>query len=247
MTSTTNTDKCDDPVIQISSVTKAFTSRRVLKGIDLTVGSKESVFICGINGAGKSTLLLIIAGLLEPDEGNVLLCGHSIKTDPDLAKSNLGVISHKAMVYPDLTVLENLTFFATLYGVKDHEKRINELLADLNLSSFRYDRAAILSRGLLQRLAIARALVHDPAILLADEPFTGLDAESCRHLRNVLKTFAENGGTVMMTTHDANLGLHCATRVVVLDGCNLVFDEKTENVNAVDFTNDYLSYARGAR
>jgi ABC-type multidrug transport system ATPase subunit len=148
------------------------------------------------------------------------------------------------MVYPNLTVRENLCFFANLYGIRDSASRIKELLEDIGLFSYRYDKAGILSRGLLQRLAIARALVHRPVVLLTDEPFTGLDAESRQHLITVLANFTDNGGTIVMTTHDMNIGIQCCDRVIVLDKTQLIFDAMTCEIDTASFVQDYLSYAR---
>jgi heme ABC exporter ATP-binding subunit CcmA len=233
----------NDPVINVSTVSKAFETRKVLNKIDLSVSGGESVYICGINGAGKSTLLRIISGILQPDSGSVMLCGYDTAKDPEKAKPQLGVISHKAMVYPDLTVAENLKFFANLYGVDNPTRRVDELLEDVSLTPFRYDPAAILSRGLLQRLSIARALVHKPAILLADEPFTGLDSDSCKHLVSIFDEFIAKDGTIIMTTHDATVGLKCCRRVAVLDKGCFCLDELTENIDANSFADDYLGYA----
>lgn len=231
-------------VINVKSVSKAFNTRHVLRDINIDMGTGQGVLICGINGAGKTTLLRIIAGLLQPDIGSIELCGYNIRKDPEKAKSQFGMISHKSMVYPELTVIENLSFFATLYGVKDSETYITKLLQDVGLSSYKYDTASILSRGLLQRLAIARALVHQPVLLLADEPFTGLDDKSCDHLITVLTEFTSNGGTIVMTTHDIDLGLQCCNRVTVLDKSNLIFDAKTCDIDTERFLKDYISYAR---
>jgi len=233
-----------DVVIEIKSVSKAFAARAVLKSIDLEIIRSQSVCLCGINGAGKSTLLRIIAGLLHADAGSVKLNGHSVKDDPEKTKPLLGVISHKSMIYPDLTVSENLSFFAKLYGVKNIAERIEELLKDVGLYSYRYDKAAILSRGLLQRLAIARALVHKPPVLLADEPFTGLDAEASKYLVKVFADFITAGGTIIMTTHDTFTGLQCCDRAVVLDNRSIIFDAQTSEIDAPAFAKDYLSYAR---
>ncbi len=232
-------------IINISGVSKAFSARLVLNKIDLEIPQGQSVCLCGVNGVGKSTLLRITGGLLQPDKGNVRICGYDIRIDPEKAKPQLGVISHKSMVYPNLTALENLSFFANLYGVEDSTARINEILHDVGLFSYRYDRAATLSRGLLQRLAIARALVHRPSVLLADEPFTGLDNEACKHLISVLTDFSNNGGTIMMTTHDVRNGLKCCDRVMVLDKSNLILDVMTSDIDTGSFAQDYLSYARG--
>jgi heme ABC exporter ATP-binding subunit CcmA len=231
-------------VICISSVGKAFATRLVLDNIDLNVARGQSVCLCGVNGVGKSTLMRIISGLLEPDQGSVRLCGYNLRKDPEKAKPQLGVVSHKSMVYPNLTVRENLCFFANLYGIRDSASRVKELLGDIGLFSYRYDKAGILSRGLLQRLAIARALVHRPVVLLIDEPFTGLDAESRQHLITVLTNFTDNGGTIVMTTHDMNIGIRCCDRVIVLDKTQLIFDAMTCEIDTAGFVQDYLSYAR---
>ena len=237
-------DYSDDAAVSTNSVSKAFAARSVLNDINLSVVRGQSVCVCGINGAGKSTLLRIIAGLLQPDRGSVRLCGCDLGKYPEKAKPHLGVILHKSMVYPDLTVSENLSFFASLYGVKDGTARVEELLENVGLSSYRYDRAGILSRGLLQRLAIARALVHRPAVLLADEPFIGLDAEACQHLITVLADFIKADGTVVMATHDIRVGIQCSDRVVVLDKTRLILDAMMCDIDTISFAKDYLSYAR---
>lgn len=233
-----------EAVIKIDSVSKSFSTRLVLDGIDLDISKGDSVCICGVNGAGKSTLLRIIAGLLQPDKGVVFLNGQDVSGDLEQSKLQLGLISHKSMVYPDLTVFENLSFFANLYGVSDCNARVNELIEDVSLGAYRYDRANVLSRGLLQRLSIARALVHRPGVLLADEPFTGLDSEACRHLVSVLADFTAKSGTVIMTTHNINSAIECCNRIVVLDKAKLIFDAEIEDLEINSFTRDYLSYAR---
>jgi len=236
----------NDIAINIDSVSKAFGTRLVLKNINLAVAARQSVLLCGVNGAGKSTLLNIIAGLLQPDRGSVSLSGCNINKYAQRAKSQLGVILHKPMVYPELTVIENLSFFADLYGVKKSSDRINELLEEAGIWAYRNDRAGILSHGLLQRLAIARALVHSPKILLADEPFTGLDTGACEHLISILTNFADNSGTVFMTSHDTHIGLRCCKRVLVLDKASLIFDADAGDVDAAAFSRDFVAYAGGA-
>jgi heme exporter protein A len=231
--------------LNVSSITKAFVTRPVLRGVDLAVPEGQALCLFGINGAGKSTLLRIVAGLLRPDSGSVTIDGHNVRDEPERAKRRIGMISHASIVYPELTVQENLAFAARLYGVRDRAARIEELLAGAGLLSYRHDRAAILSRGLLQRLAIARALVHRPAVLLADEPFTGLDGDSTERLIAIFDQFVSDGGTILMTTHDTHLGLRCCRRVAVLDKGSLILDAMKENIDAGRFADDYLSYARG--
>ncbi len=231
-------------MLDLGSVSKTFVARPVLKSVSLAVPRQQAVCLCGINGAGKSTLLRISAGLLRPDGGQVTVDGHDMRRAPEAAKRRLGMIAHAGMAYPELTVGENLLFAAKLYGVPHAAERIETLLTATELTSFRHDRAAILSRGLLQRLAIARALVHQPRILLADEPFTGLDGGAVERLLALLQGFVRDGGSILMTTHDIRLGLRCCQRVAVLDRGVLILDARKDEINTDRFTDDYLSYAR---
>lgn len=234
----------DANAVKVNSIRKAFASRLVLDNIDLYIRKGESLCLCGVNGAGKSTLLRIITGLLEPDYGSIEICGYNLKKNQEKAKILLGVISHKSMVYSDLTVMENILFFASLYGLKDRVSRADQLLSETGLEPYRYDKANILSRGLLQRLSIARALVNRPAVLIMDEPFTGLDTEASKHLIALLTDFTNNGGTIIMTTHDIRVGISCCNRVVVLDKQKIIFDSPVRDIDFTYFTQDYLLYAR---
>lgn len=235
-----------EAVISVHEISKVF-ARPVLKKISLSVDQPQAVFICGVNGAGKSTLLKILAGLLQPDSGSVLIGGKCFRRDTEQVKSQLGIIMHQSMVYPDLTVLENLEFFACLYGVPQRQQRIAQLLEQVGLMAYRYDKAAILSRGLLQRLSIARAMIHHPRIILADEPFTGLDTQSSEYLTQMLSSFRESGGTVVLTTHDVTQGLRCSDRVIVIDQARIVFDSPTSRIDGDAFSKDYLLYSRNHR
>ncbi len=230
--------------LSIRAVSKTFVTKPVLRSIDLVVSAGEAVCLCGINGAGKSTLLRVIAGLLRPDSGSIAIQGHEVRREPQMCRRQLGLISHAGMAYPELTVTENLAFAARLYGVPKRAERIEELLAGTGLTSYRHDRAGVLSRGLQQRLAIARALVHRPAVLLADEPFTGLDAGSTGNVLAIFDRFIRDGGTILMTTHDLRLGLQCCRRVAVLDQGVLILDARKDKIDARRFLDDYLSYAR---
>lgn len=231
------------PVLTVNGLSKAFT-RPVLKNINLSVDGGQSVLLCGINGAGKSTLLRIMAGLLAPDSGSVTVAGKCLHRESEKVKARLGVIMHQSLLYADLTVEENLDFVAALYNVPQKRQRIASLLEQVGLTAFRYDRAAVLSRGLLQRLSIARALIHQPEIILADEPFTGLDSASVDYLVAMLNSFRQGGGTVILTTHDTALGFRCADRVIVIDKTQIILDRGAAQIEQTQFTQDYLRYAR---
>ncbi len=237
-------ERSTETALSLRSISKAFTTRPVLKDVNLVLGQGQAVCLYGVNGAGKTTLLRIAAGLLRPDTGDVAIGRWDARAQPEAFKQRLGVISHASMVYAELTVAENLEFAANLYGVPNRAGRIEELLADTGLGPFRYDRTGILSRGLLQRLAIARALLHDPTVLLADEPFTGLDVEASQHLVDVFAAFVGRGGAILMTTHDTRLGLRCCQRVTVLDRGVCVLDKKIDEIDRDRFAEDYLAYAR---
>ena len=230
--------------LSVCSISKAYGTKPVLRKVDLAVPRGQAVCLFGVNGAGKSTLLRVVAGLLRPDCGVVTISEYDVRKYPEAAKRQLGMISHASMAYPELTVQENLTFAARLYGVPDRMGRIDELLTGTELAPFRHDRAAILSRGLLQRLAIARALLHKPAVLLADEPFTGLDAGASDRLVAIFDRFVRDGGTILMTTHDTRMGLRCCQRVAVLNQGVLILDAMKDQIDADRFADNYLSYAR---
>lgn len=232
------------PAIELQGVAKAYDRRLVLDGIDLVVPLGQAPCLCGVNGAGKSTLMRVVAGLLQPTRGTVRVCGRDGRADARAVRTLFGVVSHHSMLYHHLTVEENLRFYARLYGVARPQQRAAELATEVGLGAYRHDLAGILSRGMLQRLAIARALVHRPRILLADEPFTGLDLNAIKQLVELLTAFRNNGGTVLMTTHDTAQGLLCCNRVLVLDGRRIVFDAPVDGLDRDRFNRDYLAYAR---
>lgn len=192
-----------------------------LAGVSLTVEPGEVVLLLGPNGAGKTTLLRCIAGLARPLRGTVLLRGVDVHADPS-ARAGFGFLSHNALVYEDLTPRENLRFAAALQGLHDVESRITEALERVDLT----DRADVLvrgfSRGMLQRLSLARATLHQPALLLLDEPFTGLDVAAAAALRGRLLAEREAGTAIVCVTHDPAELWEAATRVVILVGGRVV-------------------------
>jgi heme ABC exporter ATP-binding subunit CcmA len=230
--------------VDVAGVCKSFGSQVVLENVSFRLPGGQGLCICGANAAGKTTLLRIMAGLLQASAGAVQICGFDVKLQARQARARLGAIFHKSMVYPQLTVIENLRFFARVYGVRDNAAHIQKLLEQTVLTAYRYDRAGVLSRGIMQRLAIARALVHKPIVLLADEPFTGLDVDASKHLVTILNNFKNEGGTIVMTTHDVNLSFQCCENAAVLDKRKLIFNAKVCEINADAFAKDYLLYAR---
>lgn len=214
----------DSPRVLAERLTKRFDRHVVLRGVDLRLEQGERVALFGPNGAGKTTLLRILATLAQPTAGRVVIDGIPVREQPAEARRRLGVVAHQPYLYPDLTAAENLHFFARMYDVPGAGARVAELLEVVGLSGRASDRVGTFSRGMLQRLALARAILHRPAVLLLDEPDTGLDREGLRVLEALLVGQTEGGGTVLLTTHDLRFGLANAERALVLRGGRLVLD-----------------------
>jgi heme exporter protein A len=194
----------------------AIDGRAILRGISFTLAPGSALSVLGANGAGKSTLLRIIATLTSATEGELALFGQTVGRGDTALRRRIGMIGHQPMLYRDLSVLENLVFFGRLYQVADAPARALQLLAMVGLSDRRGDAVKTLSRGQVQRVAIARAIMHDPDLLLADEPFAGLDAPSSDLLARLLIQLRRQGKSLILTTHDLRQGLELAQHVLVL-------------------------------
>jgi heme exporter protein A len=205
-----------EPLLAARGLRRSFGRLRVLHDIDLTLSPGEALAVAGPNGAGKSTLLRILAGLMRPTAGEVHVLGRPLTGNPAEARRAIGLLSHQSLLYDDLTVMENLTFVARLYGLDRPADAARAALEAAGLGGRADESPRRLSRGLLQRAAIARALLHAPRILLLDEPFTALDAASADRLRETLEARrAEGLGLVIVTHHLAEVW-ELATRVAVL-------------------------------
>ncbi len=219
------------PLIEVVSLRKAFGRQRVLKGIDLAIEAGSSVVMFGPNGAGKTTFLRILSTLSKPTSGTVRVSGVDIKNNPEGIRQYLGLVSHAPLLYDDLTAAENLAFYARLYGMRDAQDRIKELLDRVGLWHRRHDLVRTFSRGMVQRMAIARALLHNPPILLLDEPDTGLDPQAAEMMTDLLREIGGSERTIIMTTHHLERGLELADRVLILVGGTIVFDEEASRIS----------------
>jgi heme exporter protein A len=189
-------------MIEVKKLTKAFGSKKVLNGLNFQANEGEFVALLGPNGAGKSTFIRILSSLLNPSSGDIKIAGYRLPQQAPLIRSRLGVVTHQPLLYGDLTAEENLSFFSRLYGIPDERNRINDVLEQVGLSARKKDLIRTYSRGMQQRLAIGRAILHNPEVLLFDEPHTGLDQDACDMLDKILSTVASQGRTVVMTSHD---------------------------------------------
>jgi len=203
-------------MIIVHKLVKRFGMKTVLRGLDFEVQPGEFVALLGPNGAGKTTLLRILASLSRPSLGTVSVAGYRLPDQASAVRARLGVVSHLPLLYGDLTAEENLRFFGRMYGVSNIESRIAEVLEMIDLAARRRDLVRTFSRGMQQRLAIGRAVFHDPDVMLFDEPYTGLDQDASAMLDAVLRSVAAQGRTVVMTSHDLMRAEDLATRFDIL-------------------------------
>jgi len=203
-------------MIEVNKLVKRFGLKTVLRGLDFEVQPGEFVAVLGPNGAGKTTFLRILATLSRPSMGNVKVAGYHLPRQAAQVRACLGVVSHMPLLYEDLSAEKNLRFYARMYGVEQYESRITEVLEMVGLEKRRNDLVRTFSRGMQQRLAIGRAILHDPKVMLFDEPYTGLDQDASSMLDEVLRSVAAQGRTVVMTSHDLTRAEELASRFDIL-------------------------------
>jgi len=203
-------------MIEVRGLVKRFGLKTVLRGVDFEVRPGEFVALLGPNGAGKTTFLRVLASLSRPSLGEVHVAGYRLPNQAAAVRARLGVVSHLPLLYGDLTAEENLGFYGRMYGIADAGQRITQVLGMVGLEHRRRDLVRTFSRGMQQRLAIGRAVLHDPDVILFDEPYTGLDQDASAMLDEVLRAVAAKGRTVVMTSHDLARAEDLATRFDIL-------------------------------
>jgi heme exporter protein A len=223
-------------MIEVRNLTKTFGLNPVLRGLDLTVARGEFLTLLGPNGSGKSTLLRILGALARPTTGTVTIGGWELPAEASFVRMQLGVVSHMTLLYDMLTAEENLMFYARVYNLPrdSRQERIDSLLRRVGLHRRARDVVQTFSRGMQQRLAIARAILHDPAILLLDEPYTGLDQDAAALLDELLREVAIGGRTVIMTTHDLRRGYALADRIAILNRGKIAREALTSEIESDD-------------
>jgi len=229
-------------MIQIQDLVKSFGHSYALQGVDLEVSRGQFLTVVGPNGAGKTTLLRILATLLRPTSGLVHIDGLDLPSRSAEIRRRIGFVSHQSLTYGKLTVEENLTFYGRIYDIPAVEERVDTLLDLVGLQARRHDPARTLSRGMQQRLSIARAIIHQPSLMLLDEPYTGLDQQAADMLRQLLQTIAAESRTVVMTTHNLQRALEFCDTVAILAKGRIVYQAEVASLTLDDLRQAYWHY-----
>ncbi|MEH2252804.1 ABC transporter ATP-binding protein [Nostoc sp.] len=210
--------------LQLSQLTKCYGSHQAVNNLSLQIAEGSFYALLGPNGAGKTTTLRMIAGLLQPDSGDIMILGHSIRRSPQKAKQLLAYLPEEPLLYNKLRPIEYLEFIAGLWGIPPSKAQSSaeELLKQLNLWDNRGDFSETFSRGMKQKLALAGALIHQPRIIILDEPLTGLDAAAARLVKNMLAEYVNQGGVVILTTHIMEIAERMVQRIGIINHGYLV-------------------------
>lgn len=224
--------------IETKKLTKVFGDRKALDKVSIEVPEGAFLSIFGPNGAGKTTLVRTLATLSRATSGTALVAGFDAKEEPDKVREHIGLISHNPMLYPDLTAMENLMFTAQLYGVVNAEERVRELLRAVELDHRRFDVVRTFSRGMTQRLSIARALMNDPDVVFLDEPYSGLDPHAVEIFDGLIEQLRD-GRTFIMVSHDLQKGFDVCTHALVLARGRVVSYAPKEDIDFEQFRQLY--------
>ncbi len=213
-----------DALITVEKLDKTFSSRWALRGVSFRVVPGEIVALVGPNGAGKTTLWRSLAPLSRPDAGNILIGKIPLAQHANAARASIGFVGHQTFMYDDLTAEENLRFFARLYDLPDIPERVRQVAKRVGIEHRLGDITRTLSRGLQQRLTLARMLLHNPAVLLLDEPYTGLDKTAADLLDEIMLEAKKEGRGILFSTHDLERGLAVCDRALVMKAGRLAYD-----------------------
>ena len=237
-----NPSAAAEPAVEARGLIVRFGAIEALRGIDFELAAGEAVALFGPNGAGKTTLIRVLTLALRPGEGTIRIAGLDPAGSDRAIRARIGVISHHSYLYDDLTARQNLEFFARLYGIEQAERRAGELLETFELTSRGSDAVGTLSRGLQQRVSLARALVHDPQIVFLDEPFTGLDPQAARTLSRLLERLRDEGRSVLLVTHNLARGLELSDRWLLLSAGRVLDQGRSAETDRARFETEYFRH-----
>lgn len=232
-------------MLKAEKIVKKIGTKTILDDVNLEIAKGDFVCVLGANGAGKSTLLKMLSLQMKPTRGKVYYEGIDANREAEKIAKRFGVISHQTYLYEQLTAYENLQFYGRMYGVKQLEKRINTLIREVGLEFAVHEKVQSYSRGMQQRLAIARALVHSPKVLFLDEPHTGLDQQAIQRFNTMMVRFNAEGGTLIMITHDVDEGLLLANKAILVSRGRIVYQGTTKELAQQDLQKFYTANGGG--
>lgn len=234
--------RADECMVQVKGICKNFGNIFAVRDIELKVKRGEFLTIVGPNGAGKTTLLKILSTLMRPSRGEGKIAGFDLRKEKEEVRKKIGMASHYSFLYDNLTAYENLKFYGKLYEVENLEPRIKELIDEVGLGSRLYDAVGTLSRGMKQRLSIARSIIHNPIVLFLDEPFTGLDQWSAQRLEEILDKLHREGKTIIMTTHNLSRCLGLSDTLAIQSGGKIQYQRGMQGIELGDLEDLYSQY-----
>jgi len=225
--------------IEVRGLTKSYGAQVVLRNLDLCLPWGDFLIVFGPNGSGKTTLIRVLATLSRPARGSVRVTGFDLKENPAAIRRNVGVVTHQPLLYEDLTAYENLKFHGRMFGLAQLEERIEKAADLMGVAPYLRHKVRTLSHGIQKRFSLARAILHDPPILLLDEPETGLDQEALGMLEDLVVAGERGRRTVLMTTHNLERGLALGNRVAILAGGKIAYEEARTLVDEARFRGTY--------
>jgi heme ABC exporter ATP-binding subunit CcmA len=231
-------------LVELRGLKKTYTFKPILRGLDLTVARGERVALLGANGAGKTTLLRILACLTKPSAGSALVAGLDCARDAQQVRHLVGFVAHQPYLYEELTALENLLFFARMYSVPHAHQQAIELLRRVGLERRQHERVGTFSRGQVQRLSWARALLYAPSLLLLDEPDTGLDQSGRELIDSFLAEHTDRGGSSLLITHQLERALQLSDHIVLLAAGRIVYRQETAQLTLEELQQHYQEVVR---
>ncbi len=227
------------PAVETVGLAKSFGNFKALRSLNLKVPAGSSLAVFGPNGAGKTTLIKILASIMRPTSGKVLIEGQDLKEYAERVRAKLGLVAHQSYLYGNLSAWENLDFYARMFGVENRATRIAEVLDLVSLAGRKYDRLSTFSRGMQQRMALARALLHKPSVLLLDEPETGLDQQALSAMWDIIRREETGKRTIIFTSHSFERALSVCDDIIILERGRLAFEEHSCNMNLESLKKKY--------
>lgn len=229
-------------MVQMVGVTKRYGKIMALRGIDLQLARGRCLGVFGPNGAGKTTLLRMLSTLGRPSSGTIVVAGYDVIREAEKVRPLLGVLSHRTFLYGHLSGFENLQFYGRMFGVKSLADRVHEVLEAVRLGQYARQLVRTYSRGMQQRLAIARAILHHPPLLLLDEPYTGLDQQAAQHVQCLLKKLLSSKHTIIVSTHNLQRGLELCDEIAIQSEGRIVHQTSTSGLDVYAFERLYADH-----